>query len=72
MEHKIILRLTSSLSFAGKVLAVKLEEKEGILLQPSENSEVKIWCPKSEIQMIIMPDGREETMEAMKNEFGFK
>lgn len=71
MEHKIILRINSNLSYAGKVVAVQLENEEGILLQPSDKSEVKIWCPKREIQMIIMPDGREETMEAMKNEFGF-
>lgn len=70
MKHKIILRTNSSLSFAGRVVGVELGKEEGVLLQPSEKSEVKIWCPKNEIQMIIMPDGREETMEAMKNEFG--
>ena len=72
MDKKIILRNIFSLSFAGEVVAVELDGKEGVLLKPSDRSEMKIWCPKEEIKLILMPDGRETTVEVMKNEFGIE
>lgn len=72
MDHKIVLRTTSNLSFAGEVVRVNLDGEEGIFLRPSDNSNIKIWCTKDEVKNILLPDGREVTMEGMKDEFGFK
>lgn len=71
IDKKIILRVVSNLSFTGEVISVKNNNEEGIFLKPSEESEIKIWCPKNEIKAIILPDGREVSMEVMCDEFKF-
>lgn len=69
---RIILRTISNLSFAGEICAKQLEnEGKGILLKPSPNSEVKIWCPEKELQCIIFKSGKILEGDELKNELGF-
>lgn len=54
----MIVRMNSNLSFAGEGAGYNLDGAAGVLLKPSEKSELKIWCPKDEIQEIILPTGK--------------
>lgn len=71
VNDRIVLRTASNLSFVGEVCASKLNDGEkGILLKPSRNSGVKIWCPEQEVQCIILKDGQVLEGDDLKNELG--
>lgn len=57
MEERIVLRTTSNLSYAGKIYAKSYEGQKGIVLKPSDRSEIKVWVPKNEISCIITIGG---------------
>ncbi len=51
--ERIILRTTSNLSFAGKIVENNLFEGKGLLLRTNPKYQMKIWCPFDEISSII-------------------
>ncbi|TGY89436.1 hypothetical protein E5329_25045 [Petralouisia muris] len=55
-DKRVVIRAKSSLSFAGEIKKYTNDSK-GILLKPSERSEIKIWFPMDEIECIIYPNG---------------
>lgn len=71
MTNRVIVRINSNLSFAGEICENSIiNRKDGILLKTNPNSEIKIWCPKKEIECVIM-DNRIIKGEELKDEFGF-
>lgn len=59
MEERGVLRTTTSLSFAGVISKdITVEEKRGIVVKMSDESEIRIWCPYNEVECIILPDGK--------------
>ncbi|HEY9059130.1 MAG TPA: hypothetical protein VIO64_01315 [Pseudobacteroides sp.] len=71
MTNRLILRTTSNLSFAGEICKnEKLEGENGILIKPSEKSEIKVWCPLEEVKCIILPNGQMIEGEELRN--GYK
>ena len=57
VDERVIVRATNNLSFAGEIIK-DINVSNGILLKPSQRSEIKIWFPKSEIECVIYPNGK--------------
>ena len=59
MTERFILRTKSNLSFAGEYCSNNIsgQSADGILIKPSNNSGIMIWCPINEVQSVIFPDG---------------
>ena len=58
MREKIIVRTISNLSFAGAVCSKNIGNDEvGLLLKLSDESNVKVWIPRDEIESIIEKNG---------------
>lgn len=56
-DERVIVRATNNLSFSGEIIEFK-DVSNGILLKPSDRSQIKIWFPVSEIECVIYPDGK--------------
>ncbi|GHU49171.1 hypothetical protein FACS1894127_1750 [Clostridia bacterium] len=53
----ILLQHKNDLSFTGERCSQVYPNKNiGILIKPSKQSNIKIWCPIDEIKRIILPD----------------
>lgn len=72
MSERVLLRTISNLSFAGEICSNILDGEKGILLKPSPNSNIKIWCPQNEIQNLIMKNGKMIKGDELENEIGLQ
>ena len=53
----IVLQSKDNVSFTGeRCVQSNPNENIGILIRPSKQSNIKIWCPIDEIKRIILPD----------------
>ena len=66
-QERIIVRTTQNLSYAG-MICKKNSEEEGILIQPSERSNIKVWVPLDEISCIIKINGTIIEGEGLRDE----
>jgi hypothetical protein len=51
---RIILRMTSNLSFAGEIIENNIIEGKGLLIRTNPQHEMRIWCPFDEISSIVV------------------
>lgn len=67
-NERVIVRTITNLSYAGEICDGLKEYGDGLVIKPSEKSEIKIWFPVDEIQTIIKMDGNIIEGEAVKDE----
>lgn len=57
MTEKKLVRLKSTLSFCGRIERSIIDEKKGFYIKPSDNSEVRVWIPLDEVDLLFHGDG---------------
>jgi hypothetical protein len=72
VNDRIIVRTKSNLSFVGEICKNNIiKDQEGVFLKTNPKSEIKIWCPKDEIQCLIFSKDKIIEGDELKNEFRF-
>lgn len=57
MKNKAIVTNLIDISYGAEICYGKFIDS-GLVIRPSEKSNIKIWIPKEEIKRIILPDSR--------------
>ena len=57
MENRAIIRMKNNISFAGQMQENEYNQKPGVLIKPSDESEMIIWIPEQEINCVFLPNG---------------
>lgn len=68
MKNKVVIVNCKEIAFAGTICSGP-ETEDGIILKPSEKSDILMWFPINEIEKIVFPDASAVEGENLNNIF---